>query len=1202
MLLIILCASLFAQDTKENAEFKLAVGLYNDGMYDLAVEQFKNFIAAYPSTSQGIEARYYLGLSQMKQKHYDDARVTFQNFALTYTDHPRAPEAWLQVGDAYAATDNLREAASAYERIKVFHPKSPLVPPALVNAGNIYRRLGERDRAKALFRTTLQDYPTDKSVLRVRLILAEMYGEEGNIDLALREARHVSESSGAPELKSEALLALGRIQASASLFGDARETFTSLTTSQQQSTASLAAAYELGLLELSAGNYPAATEQFRSITRSKQAGDSLKAIALFESGICYKRQGKQAEARRNFEQFIDTYPAHALYERALLEAGRCAYMEGKSDIVGQGGKPEVALSYAKKILDLPHPEYRRQAMTLAWRACSDLRDHRNAIRYQQAYIDSFPADPVIPYTLYWLGQNVQSNLADPTKAIMLYEQLLQRFPESRYADDAMKGIAECYESMGDYQRALQTYEAMQRRFPVSTWQRVNESRMTYLKNYRIKNYDMGMKKLADITADFVSGGSKSTLAYRLGEVYFNELHDYEAAAKQFSSAIDMGLNGDTLTDAYYYRARSYHLQAAIDTSAKSRAIAAYGELLRLYPKSRWEDDAAYYMYSLDRIPNDPGGISTKMKSDFIEKYPTSRYRGWILLQNGSEAGVNNDFVNAIKLYNSALAADTSSDLIQRAELSKGEAYERLNMPDSAAASYRRAITKNPPSEYTLMAVKSLAILTSARKQFDEAIPLWKRYTSEFSINNIDDGIDRLGEAYLATGDYSDAIALYQQRLNERQLDPFNETDENDDYYSLGAAYEKQGEKERAMALYHQYLHSSPKGRHAGDAFYALGMIARTQSKSETAASYFRQAAALGGSRSATSDIAEVLFQTEQYPEAAKQYQQLAEQTDSAGQKKQYRSRAIVALLRSDRLTEAGPMIKAFDQTYSNDKSSRGELQYEEGLYYYRKQDYITAKKLFEQVADDYEETRFGPYGQFYLGKILEVTNKLDDAAKKYTDIIKRYPGSDVLPRVSLSLGNMHFNAERYEDAIRHYQHILADSQKAGEVLPYAMNNLIQAYESTKLYDDAIRVTRSFIDRYPNDESIIDKKIKLGTLFTQAGYYDQAILHFQSIMSEAGSSSEAEMHYDIGEAYYYKGDYGQAILEFLKVPYLVSKQGRVNWTATSLYMAGQSYEKMSKFEEAIGMYQQIIERPGIDATFKAGARKEIDRVKALIKKG
>src|SRR6266852_5860380 len=84
-LLSALSSPLTAQDSKENADFKLAVGLYNDKMYDLAADQFKNFISAYTASSQGIEARFYLGLTQMKLQQFDEARVTFQNFALTYT-------------------------------------------------------------------------------------------------------------------------------------------------------------------------------------------------------------------------------------------------------------------------------------------------------------------------------------------------------------------------------------------------------------------------------------------------------------------------------------------------------------------------------------------------------------------------------------------------------------------------------------------------------------------------------------------------------------------------------------------------------------------------------------------------------------------------------------------------------------------------------------------------------------------------------------------------------------------------------------------------------------------------------------------------------------------------------------------------------------------------------------------------------------
>jgi len=68
-----------------------------------------------------------------------------------------------------------------------------------------------------------------------------------------------------------------------------------------------------------------------------------------------------------------------------------------------------------------------------------------------------------------------------------------------------------------------------------------------------------------------------------------------------------------------------------------------------------------------------------------------------------------------------------------------------------------------------------------------------------------------------------------------------------------------------------------------------------------------------------------------------------------------------------------------------------------------------------------------------------------------------------------------------------------------------------------------------------------------------------------------------------------------------VPYLVAKRGKIDWISTSYYMAGQSYEKMSKYDQALTMYKQIIDRKDTDTQFKTAAKKEIDRVKAIVKK-
>ncbi|TLY28881.1 MAG: tetratricopeptide repeat protein, partial [Ignavibacteria bacterium] len=397
---------------------------------------------------------------------------------------------------------------------------------------------------------------------------------------------------------------------------------------------------------------------------------------------------------------------------------------------------------------------------------------------------------------------------------------------------------------------------------------------------------------------------------------------------------------------------------------------------------------------------------------------------------------------------------------------------------------------------TVQALWHLSDLHWRRKDAAACLPLLKRITQDFFYTSFADRASMLiPEMDIAGkgGDFSEAIAHYTDRLREADSSVLPDSTDDGVLFYLASAYDKKGDRQKAAKYYSQYLHTNRTGDLAGRAFYALGILARLQGRAQAASSYFKEAAAIGGAASASRDIADLLYQTEQYSEAAKQYAQLAQSSDSAGAKQLYQSKVILATLRMNDVPEASKLIEAFEKSYGKDHPNRAEFEYERGLYYYRKEDYATARKFFKKVGDDYEDTRFGPWGRYYVAKILEVTNKLDEAAKSYENILTKYPASDVTPRILLSLGNMHFNAERFEDAIRYYQRITASPEKAGDILPYALNNLIEAYESTKLYDASLKTARDFIERYPNDESLIDKKIKIGTLSTKLGYYDQAIL-------------------------------------------------------------------------------------------------------------
>ncbi|MGD0036924.1 MAG: tetratricopeptide repeat protein, partial [Bacteroidota bacterium] len=192
--LSVLSFPVLAQDSKENADFKLAVNLYNDKLYDLALEQFRAFIDLYPNTAQGVEARFYLGLTQSKLGKHDEARFTFQNFALAYSDNSKAPEAWMNAAEEYAAMKNEREAAMAFERVKTFHPKSKFAPIALSKAADYYEQLGDKENTNRVLRMLTQEYTTVE-VLPARLRIAEMLNAEEQYEQARQESKRVVDAT-----------------------------------------------------------------------------------------------------------------------------------------------------------------------------------------------------------------------------------------------------------------------------------------------------------------------------------------------------------------------------------------------------------------------------------------------------------------------------------------------------------------------------------------------------------------------------------------------------------------------------------------------------------------------------------------------------------------------------------------------------------------------------------------------------------------------------------------------------------------------------------------------------------------------------------------------------------------------------------------------------------------------------------------------
>jgi tetratricopeptide (TPR) repeat protein len=357
--------------------------------------------------------------------------------------------------------------------------------------------------------------------------------------------------------------------------------------------------------------------------------------------------------------------------------------------------------------------------------------------------------------------------------------------------------------------------------------------------------------------------------------------------------------------------------------------------------------------------------------------------------------------------------------------------------------------------------------------------------------------------------------------------------------------------------------------------------------------------AAGGNVNAVAlESADLLFRNEQYADAITRYSDLLSKSTSDSLTQRIEARIITSYLRLDNLREADRRIGTFVKKHPRAANDVAEFEFERGKHLLRKERTPLARERFELVVRQYSNSPAAPEAWYWLGRTYELEQEVPRAAEIYDSLLQRYPDHPGAARVRLSLGNALYSLEQWERAGILFKAVLDDQTRSPDLARFAMNNLILTYKEQSLFDAALQLTRTYIDAYPDDPEIMNKRIDIGVLYQKLGYFDQSITHLQSLMQSAGSDLEAELRYYIGEAYHYKGEHQQAILEFLKVPYLVTQRGPVDWVSTSYYMAGQSYEKMSRFDQAVAMYRQIIERPGIDPSFKTAAQREIDRVNQL----
>ena len=124
------------------------------------------------------------------------------------------------------------------------------------------------------------------------------------------------------------------------------------------------------------------------------------------------------------------------------------------------------------------------------------------------------------------------------------------------------------------------------------------------------------------------------------------------------------------------------------------------------------------------------------------------------------------------------------------------------------------------------------------------------------------------------------------------------------FFASGKGYATAGNATEAQRALFALVAGEGTGERAAEAYSTLGMIFKNEGSSDLATSYFRLAGAASPTTATSRDIADMLFDSGEYTDAARQYTLLAQKSQDDNERRAYQALAIVATLRIDDIARA----------------------------------------------------------------------------------------------------------------------------------------------------------------------------------------------------------------------------------------------------------------------------------------------------------
>ena len=293
------------------------------------------------------------------------------------------------------------------------------------------------------------------------------------------------------------------------------------------------------------------------------------------------------------------------------------------------------------------------------------------------------------------------------EAFALFRRLVNTYPDSEWTDDSLYTIAIAYyrraedikksESVesadADYDRASAMFDRLIRDYPGSVL--ADESRFNRaMCIYGKESWTAALEALDTLREDFVGSELIHSIVYYTGMI-FTERRAYEDARVEFQNVVDSG-HEELAPLAQFGIAQTYFVEGKYD-----EAIESYQQVIDKYPDTKMAEDAHFNIgWAYEKLKKYDEAII--QLEGAIEKYPRNENTSNMQFYVGQIYYAKEDTDGAINAYRKVADNPTYDyDTRRQAQYWIGYIYEKADRTDEAIGEYQKLLKDFPEPHRTL---------------------------------------------------------------------------------------------------------------------------------------------------------------------------------------------------------------------------------------------------------------------------------------------------------------------------------------------------------------------------------------------------------------------------------------------------------------------------------------------------------------------